>query len=99
DMAGRAWDLTRLDRDYVALLADYRPRLAGFRDGLPGRDALVARMQLVHDYRRFPFRDPDLPPELLPQGWSGRAAHGVFLEAHGLLRAPAEAFVGEVLDA
>jgi phenylacetic acid degradation operon negative regulatory protein len=27
----------------------------------------------------------------------GRAAHEVFLEAHGLLRAPAEAFVDGVL--
>ena len=47
----------------------------------------------VHDYRLFPFRDPDLPPELLPEGWSAGAAHEVFLEAHGLLRAPAEAYV------
>ena len=50
-------------------------------------------MKLVHDYRRFPFRDPDLPPELLPEQWSGRVAHDVFLEAHGLLRGPAEAWV------
>jgi phenylacetic acid degradation operon negative regulatory protein len=97
DMASRAWDLVGLDRDYGILLAAYRPRLAGYRRGLSGRDALVARMKLVQDYRRFPFRDPDLPPELLPEGWSGRAAHEVFLEAHGLLRSPAEAYVDEVL--
>ncbi|HLU59565.1 MAG TPA: PaaX family transcriptional regulator C-terminal domain-containing protein [Pseudonocardia sp.] len=97
DMAGRAWDLAGLDRDYAALLGTYRPRLEAYRRGLPGREALVERMRLVHDYRRFPFRDPDLPPELLPEGWSGRAAHEVFLEAHGLLRAPAEAFVDGVL--
>jgi phenylacetic acid degradation operon negative regulatory protein len=98
DMAHRAWDLAGLDRDYAGLLAEYRPRLAAFRRGFAGREALVARMQLVHDYRRFPFRDPDLPPELLPEGWSGRAAHEVFLEAHGLLRAPAEAFVDDLLQ-
>src|SRR5690606_30546348 len=77
DMAGRAWDLAGLDRDYAALLGTYRPRLEAYRRGLPGREALVERMRLVHDYRRFPFRDPDLPPELLPEGWSGRAAHEV----------------------
>jgi phenylacetic acid degradation operon negative regulatory protein len=97
EMARRAWDLDGLDRDYAVLLEAYRPRLGAYRRGLSGREALVARMQLVHDYRRFPFRDPDLPPELLPEGWSGRAAHEVFLEAHGLLRAPAEAFVAGVL--
>jgi phenylacetic acid degradation operon negative regulatory protein len=100
DMAGRAWDLESLDRDYTALLASYRPRLAGYRRGaLTGRDALVERMTLVHDYRHFPFRDPDLPPELLPEGWAGRAAHEVFLEAHGLLREAAEAYVNDVLGA
>ena len=100
DMAGRAWDLPAIDRDCAALLADHRPRLARYRTGgLPGRDALVERMRLVHGYRLLPFRDPDLPPELLPPGWSGRAAHEVFLEAHGLLRAAADAFVDEVLAA
>lgn len=97
DMAERSWDLAALDRDYAALLAEYRPRLARYRAGeLQGQDALVERMRLMHDYRFFPFRDPDLPPELLPEGWSGRAAHEVFLEAHGLLRPPADGFVDAV---
>jgi phenylacetic acid degradation operon negative regulatory protein len=99
DMAARAWDLAALDRDYAAWLATYRPRLRRYRGGMEGRAALVERMRLVHDYRMFPFRDPDLPPELLPAHWSGRAAHEVFLEAHGLLREPAVAFVDGVLDA
>ncbi|MHA6779705.1 PaaX family transcriptional regulator [Pseudonocardia saturnea] len=99
DMADRAWDLAGLDRDYAAMLAEYRPRLDGYRSGeLLGRDALVERMRLMHYYRRFPFRDPDLPPELLPAGWSGRAAHEVFLEAHGQLRAAADGFVDAVAE-
>ena len=81
------------------MLAEYRPRLDRYRSGeLLGRDALVERMRLMHYYRRFPFRDPDLPPELLPAGWSGRAAHEVFLEAHGLLRAAADGFVDAVAE-
>lgn len=64
---------------------------------LRGRDALVERMRLIHDYRLFPFRDPDLPPELLPEGWVGRVAHEVFLEAHGLLRTEAEGYVDLLL--
>ena len=93
-IAARAWDLEELDRAYAQLLQTYQPRLAAYRAGeLQGADALVERMNLIHDYRRFPFRDPDLPPELLPAGWNGRRAHEVFLEAHGLLRGPAEACV------
>jgi phenylacetic acid degradation operon negative regulatory protein len=98
DIASRAWDLDELDRDYVELLEVYRPRLRAYRSGeLRGADALVERMRLINDYRRFPFRDPDLPPELLPEGWHGRLAHEVFLEAHGLLRGPAEDWV-DALD-
>lgn len=99
EMADRAWDLVGLDRDYAAMLGEYRPRLDRYRSGeLRGRDALVERMRLMHYYRRFPFRDPDLPPELLPAGWSGRAAHLVFLEAHGLLRSAADGFVDSVAE-
>jgi phenylacetic acid degradation operon negative regulatory protein len=99
DIAARSWDLDDLDRSYVELLDRYRPRLPAYRAGeLSGVDALVERMRLVHDYRRFPFRDPDLPPELLPAGWHGRLAHEVFLEAHGLLRGPAEACVDVLAD-
>jgi phenylacetic acid degradation operon negative regulatory protein len=97
DIASRAWDLTALGRDYQALLDRYAPRLPGYRDGaLDDRVALVERMQLVYDYRHFPFRDPDLPAELLPDGWPGRLAHELFLQAHGLLRVPAERAVTEL---
>ncbi|HKT00237.1 MAG TPA: PaaX family transcriptional regulator C-terminal domain-containing protein [Rugosimonospora sp.] len=98
DVAARAWDLAGLDRDYAELLGRFRHRLPRYRGGgLTGPEALVERTRLVHDYRLFPFRDPDLPLELLPEGWSGRAAHEVFLEAHGLLRAPAEGHVDELI--
>lgn len=99
DIAARAWDLADLDRDYAAWLADLRPRLPRYRSGtLPGAEALAERMRLVYEYRHFPFRDPDLPPELLPAGWHGRQAHDAFLEAHGLLRRAAEAYVDELIE-
>jgi phenylacetic acid degradation operon negative regulatory protein len=100
DIASRAWELAELDRDYVELLRDLRPRLTRYRSGtLHGAHALAERMRLVYEYRHFPFRDPDLPPELLPEGWQGRRAHDTFLEAHGLLRGAAEEYVDEVLGA
>lgn len=99
DIAARAWDLTGLATDYTALLDGHRPRLAHYRSGaVTGADALRERTGLVNDYRRFPFRDPDLPAELLPPDWPGRRAHELVLEAHGLLRRPAEEFVDGILD-
>jgi len=93
EMVARCWDLEALNADYAELLRVYRPRMADYRAGrLEPRDALVERMRLTHDYRLFPFRDPDLPEELVPAGWKGGAAHELFLEAHELLRKPAEEF-------
>lgn len=93
EMAARCWDLESLDRDYRELLRTYRARMPAYRAGrLSPKEALVERMQLTYDYRKFPFRDPDLPLELLPAGWTGREAHDMFIEAHDLLRAPAEEF-------
>lgn len=91
-MAQRCWDLDGLAVDYAHWVSAVRGAIPEYRRAR-GRDALVARIQLVHDYRRFPFRDPDLPLELLPVGWTGRHAHELFLEAHELLRAEAETCV------
>jgi phenylacetic acid degradation operon negative regulatory protein len=100
DIAARSWDLARLERDYTEFVQRYEGRLAGYRAGeVRGQNALTERMYLIHDYRMFPFRDPDLPPELVPSGWPGRQAHEMFLEAHGLLRGPAEAYVDELVGA
>ncbi|NMO00418.1 PaaX family transcriptional regulator [Gordonia sp. TBRC 11910] len=95
-IAETCWDLTDLGHDYRDFIDRFRPNLAAYRRGLSGRAALVERMRLIGDYRRFPFRDPDLPDVLLPAGWRGREAHEVFLEAHDALRASAEEAVRTV---
>jgi phenylacetic acid degradation operon negative regulatory protein len=98
EMAARCWDLSALDADYRVLLRTYRARMSAYRAGdLSPREALVERMRLTYDYRKFPFRDPDLPMELLPAGWPGREAHEMFIEAHELLREPAESYTDEVM--
>ncbi len=97
-MAARCWDLDGLGRDYAAFvdrLAALAP--AGTLARLPGAEALRLRIELVSAYRVFPFRDPDLPAELLPEGWPGRQAHELFLAAHDALAGPADGFVTDVL--
>jgi phenylacetic acid degradation operon negative regulatory protein len=54
DIAARSWDLASLDRDYTEFIRRFRGRLAGYRAGdVRGRNALVERMYLIHDYRMF----------------------------------------------
>ena len=98
DMVDRCWDLKALGRDYEDFIARLQA-LPPVEDlaALPGADALRLRIELIADYRHFPFRDPDLPTELLPDGWPGRRAHELFMAAHEALAAPADAFVAAVL--
>lgn len=97
-MAARCWDLEALGKDYtrfVERLEALPP--ADVLAGLPGAEALRLRIGLVSAYRAFPFRDPDLPDELLPEGWPGRRAHDMFVSAHDALAGPADAHVAAVL--
>lgn len=99
DMVNRCWDLSALGRDYQEFVARLQalPPARGLA-ALPGREALRLRIELVGAYRHFPFRDPDLPTELLPEGWPGAVAHRLFVAAHQALEAPAERFVQQVLE-
>ena len=99
DMVRRCWDLTGLGREYQQLV-DRLQALppAGRLSALPGPEALRLRIELVQQYRQFPFRDPDLPAELLPPGWPGQVAHELFVRAHEALEPPASRLVEEVVQ-
>jgi phenylacetic acid degradation operon negative regulatory protein len=100
EMAARCWDLAALDDEYAEFLATWEPSVKAWRRSTPeGADALVERTKFIHEYRMFPFKDPGLPPELLPAGWKGRQAHDLFLAGFELLRAPAVAHYEHVLAA
>jgi phenylacetic acid degradation operon negative regulatory protein len=51
----------------------------------------------MHEYRKSPFRNPDLPAELLPARQKAGRAHETFLETREQLREKAEDFVSSVL--
>ncbi|MQA96378.1 MAG: PaaX family transcriptional regulator [Streptosporangiales bacterium] len=89
-LVARAWDLEAIGRAYGRWLADSRELIAGLGDD-PGDEAVfAARSRLVHEWRKFLFRDPGLPPRLLPEGWPGTAAAAYFdAEAARLLPAAA----------
>jgi phenylacetic acid degradation operon negative regulatory protein len=47
---------------------------------------------MVHTWRKFPFLDPDLPPEMLPGRWPRTRAHEVFAGRHDEWRLPAHEY-------
>jgi len=93
EMALRCWDLDSLGRDYVELISGYEQLHPAALAALPGPEALRRQVELVASYRALPFRDPDLPAALLPEGWPGWRAHELFIAAHDALHGPAETFV------
>jgi phenylacetic acid degradation operon negative regulatory protein len=76
-LARSAWDLDDVERryeDFLDLVSRRRPRT--------DRQALIAQVRLVQEWRRFPLLDPGLPRELLPPRWTGSRAAEVFRERH-----------------
>jgi phenylacetic acid degradation operon negative regulatory protein len=98
ELAARCWDLESLRRDYTDFMSSYAHlddiHSNSAKDGM---QALVERTRIMDDFRRFPFRDPELPRELQPRDWPGSAAFGLFCRVHEQLGPQARSFVEEVI--
>lgn len=97
-IVSRCWDLPRINARYAAFVDKYKPtyeehcRLLARGEDIEPSQYFVHRFNLIHEYRRFPYIDPELPPELLPPDWRGDEAANLFKEYHGLLADKAYAF-------
>ena len=78
---GRLTELVRQAWDLDAVEAEYEEFIARF-SAPQGPDPLLATVELVHAWRRFPWIDPLLPDELLPAPWSGVTAASLFARLH-----------------
>ncbi|MGY9071387.1 MAG: PaaX family transcriptional regulator [Acidimicrobiales bacterium] len=73
----RAWSLDQLADFYVDFSRSHEAQ-----EPANARAKFRAVVELVHDWRRFPFIDPELPTELLPDQWAGALAAKVFHARH-----------------
>ncbi|MDQ2818192.1 MAG: phenylacetic acid degradation operon negative regulatory protein PaaX [Candidatus Eremiobacteraeota bacterium] len=90
ELARRCWDLAAIAERYERFVSHYAPlqRRDVIRLGfakLSDDKAFAARFALTHDFRRFPYIDPDLPPVLLPKDWAGGRARRLFEDYHDAL--------------
>ena len=71
-----SWNLDKLAESYTRFLDQFRPLWKHLSEEQPidDKDAFIARLLLVHEYRKIQLRDPQLPEELLPTAWEGRNA-------------------------
>lgn len=94
ELVGRAWDLAALAAryaDFVTEIADTRP--------VDDDETLAAQVRLVDAWRRFPFLDPQLPPDLLPEHWAGRRAAEIFHDRRAAWGDAARRRFAELADA
>lgn len=91
DAVAQWWDLDGLRELYDAFLEVHEPVLARWKRRRTTADelAFADHLRAVDAWRRMPYLDPGLPTELLPRGWRGSHAAGVFFELHARLREPA----------
>ena len=86
-VVAEAWNLDAVADAYRAFIARFgrlRPRApeAVFR----------AQTELVHEWRKFPFLDPDLPAQVLAPRWPRARALHVFRERHDAWNATAQEY-------
>jgi len=103
-LVAKCWDLASINAAYQSFIDQFRPQheedLARFHAGepLPDGECFVKKTNLVHQYRKFLFIDPDLPDELLPKVWLGTQADELFAGMHGMLNPGAERFFQSVFE-
>jgi phenylacetic acid degradation operon negative regulatory protein len=99
---GQWWDLDRLEQLYQGFIDSARPVLAYWQAGGSGgpRSPAVDPGRAFGDYvrvltawRRLPFLDPGLPPDMLPPDWHGSRAAELFGQLRSLLSGPAREHV------
>ena len=78
-LARQCWKLDQLERGYANFATLFEPldRTLKAGTGLEPLQGAVARILLIHDYRRIILRDPLLPPALLHADWAGTRAHAL----------------------
>jgi phenylacetic acid degradation operon negative regulatory protein len=102
ELVDRCWDMEQLNRAYLDFIGRYRPAWRQFvnqaNDGeVNPCHIFIRRFLLVHEYRSFPYVDPNLPPELLPNDWLGNEAIHLFQTYAALLAPKANHHVDKVL--
>ena len=92
------WDLAGLAKLYEEFQARYTPVLDRWRRRRNGDDAAAFAdyVQMLTHWRRLPFFDPGLAPELLPDDWPGTRAADLFFKLRDRLAPAAQRHVDAV---
>jgi len=87
-MVARSWDLTEVENRYEDFIDEFTGLVPASGDA-----TLQTQTRLVHEWRRFPFLDPQLPPRL-PANWSETKAAKLFHAKTRAVERPSPALLG-----
>lgn len=102
-LVAASWDLARTAEAYRGFLKLFAPLSDWVSGGaeLAPEDAILARVLLIHHYRRVVLHDPLLPPDLLPPVWPAREARSFCAHVYRALLPASECWLdahGESLE-
>jgi phenylacetic acid degradation operon negative regulatory protein len=91
-LAARTWHLNDTADAYRRFTKAFDPLRGALAASMTISDleAVVARVLLIHEYRRVVLRDPLLPAEILPPAWPGETARALCAEVYTALLPPSE---------
>jgi phenylacetic acid degradation operon negative regulatory protein len=94
--AANAWDLAELNTAYRQFIARFEPYLSAGPHA--PNEAFALRILLIHEYRRILLKDPALPGDLLPDGWSGATARDLAAHLYRQIAGAAETYISATLQ-
>jgi phenylacetic acid degradation operon negative regulatory protein len=99
-LAGSSWNLVEIDESYASFVKRFRPLIAAYgKDAnVSLKSAFLVRTLLIQEYRKVLLRDPQLPLELLPEGWHGTAAYQLCRNLYRAIYAQADDYLTETME-
>jgi phenylacetic acid degradation operon negative regulatory protein len=93
-----AWSPEEQSEQYAPFIEAYRPWVEKADAGLvTATEAFRVRTMAMDAWRAFPWNDPDLPAELLPEKWPLAEARKIFVQLYDNLAASALAHVDAIV--
>lgn len=95
-----SWKIDELAAHYSEFIQLFRPLWQSLKEQkqLDPKACFLARVLLIHEYRKLLLRDPQLPDELLPGDWEGRAARQLCRNIYRLIQGPAEQWLEAAME-
>lgn len=96
------WNLDAIAKEYQSFVDQYAPEVTKWQarlrqeSGSP-QEAFKLYIPMMTQWRRLPYLDPGLPPELLPSHWIGFTARKIFNDLHRLLKSLSEHYVEQTI--